>query len=200
MLTLNSLRMNHIFIFGVVIFASILLTVKSSSAQNSRNDLHNGPLIHNFGQPVDLPNAAFKTNTDMVYKVVFEIFQALGDPTGPHMRLETAARFVNLHAHAGVQPENIQLAIVLHGGGTQTALTNEAYRKRHTVDNPNLPLLNALSDAGVNIYVCEQSRIFSGTGADEVAAPVKSALSAMTAIVNLQEEGYHFLTYQTTGF
>ena len=200
MLTLNSLRMNHIFIFGVVIFASILLTVKSSSAQNSRNDLHNGPLIHNFGQHVDLPNAAFKTNTDMVYKVVFEIFQALGDPTGPHMRLETAARFVNLHAHAGVQPENIQLAIVLLGGGTQTALTNEAYRKRHTVDNPNLPLLNALSDAGVNIYLCEQSRIFSGTGADEVAAPVKSALSAMTAIVNLQEEGYHFLTYQTTGF
>ena len=195
MLTLNSLRMNHIFIFGVVIFASILLTVKSSSAQNSRNDLHNGPLIHNFGQHVDLPNAAFKTNTDMVYKVVFEIFQALGDPTGPHMRLETAARFVNLHAHAGVQPENIQLAIVLHGGGTQTALTNEAYRKRHKVDNPNLPLLNALSNAGVNIYLCEQSRIFSGTGGDEVAAPVKSALSAMTAIVNLQEDGYHFLTY-----
>jgi len=136
----------------------------------------------------------------MVYKVVFEIFQALGDPTGPHMRLETAARFVNLHAHAGVPPENIQLAIVLHGGGTQTALTNEAYRKRHNVDNPNLPLLNALSDVGVNIYLCEQSRIFSGTGADEVAAPVKSALSAMTAIVNLQAEGYHFLTYQTTGF
>ena len=200
MLTLNSLRMNHIFIFGVVIFASLLLTVKSSSAQNSRDDLHNGHLIHNFGQHVDLPNAAFKTNTDMVYKVVFEIFQALGDPTGPHMRLETAARFVNLHAHAGVPPENIQLAIVLHGGGTQTALTNEAYRKRHNVDNPNLPLLNALSDVGVNIYLCEQSRIFSGTGADEVAAPVKSALSAMTAIVNLQEDGYHFLTYHTTGY
>ena len=200
MLTINSLRLNQIFIFGFVIFALLLLTVKSSSAQNSRDDLHNGPLIHNFGQHVDLPNAAFKTNTDMVYKVVFEIFQALGDPTGPHMRLETAARFVNLHAHAGVPPENIQLAIVLHGGGTQAALTNEAYRKRHNVDNPNLPLLNALSDVGVNIYLCEQSRIFSGTGADEVAAPVKSALSAMTAIVNLQEDGYHFLTYQTTGF
>jgi intracellular sulfur oxidation DsrE/DsrF family protein len=195
MLTLNSLRMNHIFIFGFVIFASLLLTVKSSSAQNSSDDLHDGPLIHNFGRHVDLPNAAFKTNTDMVYKVVFEILTRLGEPTRPHMRLETAARFVNLHAHAGVPPENIQLAIVLHGGGTQAALTNAAYQKRYDVDNPNLPLLNALSDAGVNIYLCEQSRIFSGTGADEVAAPVKSALSAMTAIVNLQEDGYHFLTY-----
>ena len=195
MLTLNSLRLNQIFIFGFVIFALLLLTVKSSTAQNSRDDLHDGPLIHNFGEHVDLPNAAFKTNTDMVYKVVFEIFQALGDPTSPHMRLETAARFVNLHAHAGVPPENIQLAIVLHGGGTQTALTNEAYRKRHSVDNPNLPLLNALSDAGVNIYLCEQSRIRSGTSPDEVAAPVKSALSAMTVIVNLQEDGYQFLTY-----
>ena len=195
MLTLNSLRLNHIFIFGVVIFASLLLTVKSSSAQNSRDDLHDGPLVHNFGRHVDLPNAAFKTNTDMVYKVAFEILQALGEPTRPHMRLEAAARFMNMHAHAGVPPENLQLSIVLHGGGTRAAMTDEAYRKRYDVDNPSLPLLNALSEAGVNIYLCEQSRVLSGTGADEIAAPVKSALSAMTAVVNLQEDGYHFLTY-----
>ena len=195
MLTINSLRLNQIFIFGVVIFALLLLTVKSSSAQNSRDDLHDGPLVHNFGRHVDLPNAAFKTNTDMVYKVAFEIFQALGEPTRPHMRLEAAARFMNMHAHAGVPPENLQLSIVLHGGGTRAAMTDEAYRKRYDVDNPSLPLLNALSEAGVNIYLCEQSRVLSGTGADEIAAPVKSALSAMTAVVNLQEDGYHFLTY-----
>ena len=195
MLTINSLRMNHIFIFGFVIFASLLLTVKSASAQNSRDDLHDGPLIHNFGRHVDLPNAELKTNTDMVYKVAFEILQALREPTRPHMRLEAAARFMNMHAHAGIPTENLQLSIVLHGGGTQTAMTNEAYRRRHDVDNPSLPLLNALSDAGVNIYLCEQSRVLRGIGADEVAPPVKSALSAMTAIVNLQEDGYHFLTY-----
>ena len=195
MLTINSLRLNQIFIFGFVIFALLLLTVKSSSAQNSRDDLHDGPLVHNFGRHVDLPNAAFKTNTDMVYKVAFEIFQALGEPTRPHMRLEAAARFMNMHAHAGVPVENLQLSIVLHGGGTRAAMTDEAYRKRYDVDNPSLPLLNALSDAGVNIYLCEQSRVLSGTAADEIAAPVKSALSAMTAVVNLQEDGYHFLTY-----
>ncbi|MEE3103937.1 MAG: DsrE family protein [Acidobacteriota bacterium] len=131
----------------------------------------------------------------MVYKVAFEILQALREPTRPHMRLEAAARFMNMHAHAGIPTENLQLSIVLHGGGTQTAMTNEAYRRRHDVDNPSLPLLNALSDAGVNIYLCEQSRVLRGIGADEVAPPVKSALSAMTAIVNLQEDGYHFLTY-----
>ena len=195
MLTLNSLQMNKLCVFGFVIFTSLLLTVKSSSAQNSRDDLHDGPLIHNFGRHVDLPNAELKTNTDMVYKVAFEILQALREPTRPHMRLEAAARFMNMHAHAGIPTENLQLSIVLHGGGTQAAMTNEAYRRRHDVDNPSLPLLNALSDAGVNIYLCEQSRVLRGIGADEVAPPVKSALSAMTAIVNLQEDGYHFLTY-----
>ena len=195
MLTLNSLQMNKLCVFGFVIFTLLLLTVKSSSAQNSRDDLHDGPLIHNFGRHVDLPNAELKTNTDMVYKVAFEILQALREPTRPHMRLEAAARFMNMHAHAGIPTENLQLSIVLHGGGTQTAMTNEAYRRRHDVDNPSLPLLNALSDAGVNIYLCEQSRVLRGIGADEVAPPVKSALSAMTAIVNLQEDGYHFLTY-----
>ena len=191
----KSLRMNPICVLGFITFIALLFSVKPSVAQNTRDDLHDGPLVHGFGEHVDLPNAEFKTNTDMVYRVAYEIMQRLGEPTRPHQRLDAAARFVNMHAHAGVPPENIQLAIVLHGGGTQTALTNEAYRKRHSVDNPNLPLLNALSDAGVNIYLCEQSRIRSGTSPDEVAAPVKSALSAMTVIVNLQEDGYQFLTY-----
>jgi intracellular sulfur oxidation DsrE/DsrF family protein len=187
--------MNPICVLGFITFIALLFSVKPSVAQNTRDDLHDGPLVNGFGEHVDLPNAEFKTNTDMVYRVAYEIMQRLGEPTRPHQRLDAAARFVNMHAHAGVPSENIQLAIVLHGGGTQTALTNEAYRKRHSVDNPNLPLLNALSDAGVNIYLCEQSRIRSGTSPDEVAAPVKSALSAMTVIVNLQEDGYQFLTY-----
>lgn len=180
---------------GVVALASVLLVATPAEAQNTRDDLHDGPLIAGYGRHVDLPGASFETRTDQVYKVAFEVLQPLGRPDQVHMRLEAAARFMNMHAHAGVPKEHLQMTLILHGGGTQAAMKNEAYRERHDVDNPNLALLQALADAGVEIFLCEQSRVLNGLGADEVAAPVKSALSAMTAVVNLQADGYQFLTY-----
>lgn len=173
-----------------------LLVAGPVGAQNTRNDLHDGPLIEGFGRHVDLPNADFVMRTDdNIYKVAFEIFQPLNAPERPHMRLEAAARFMNMHAHAGISKENLQVKLVLHGGGTRAAMTNEAYQERYEMDNPSLPLLEALSDAGVEIFLCEQSRVLNGLDANEVSAPVKSALSAMTAVVTLQADGYQFLTY-----
>ena len=173
-----------------------LLVTVPVGAQNTRNDLHDGPLIEGFGRHVDLPNADFVMRTDdNIYKVAFEIFQPLNAPERPHMRLEAAARFMNMHAHAGIPQENLQVKLVLHGGGTRAAMTNEAYQERYEMDNPSLPLLEALSDAGVEIFLCEQSRVLNGLDANEVSAPVKSALSAMTAVVTLQADGYQFLTY-----
>ena len=173
-----------------------LLVTVPVSAQNTRNDLHDGPLIEGFGRHVDLPNADFVMRTDdNIYRVAFEISQPLNAPERPHMRLEAAARFMNMHAHAGIPQEDLQVKLVLHGGGTRAAMTNEAYQERYEMDNPSLPLLEALSDAGVEIFLCEQSRVLSGLDANEVSAPVKSALSAMTAVVTLQADGYQFLTY-----
>ncbi len=173
-----------------------LLVTVPVSAQNTRNDLHDGPLIEGFGRHVDLPNADFVMRTDdNIYRVAVVISQPLNAPERPHMRLEAAARFMNMHAHAGIPQEDLQVKLVLHGGGTRAAMTNEAYRERYEMDNPSLPLLEALSDAGVEIFLCEQSRVLNGLDANEVSAPVKSALSAMTAVVTLQADGYQFLTY-----
>ena len=173
-----------------------LLVTVPVSAQNTRNDLHDGPLIEGFGRHVDLPNADFVMRTDdNIYRVAFEISQPLNAPERPHMRLEAAARFMNMHAHAGIPQEDLQVKLVLHGGGTRAAMTNEAYQERYEMDNPSLPLLEALSDAGVEIFLCEQSRVLNGLDANEVSAPVKSALSAMPAVVTLQADGYQFLTY-----
>lgn len=172
-----------------------LLMAAPAGAQNTRDDLHDGPLITGYGRHVDLPNADFATPTDGVYRVAFELLAPLNNPERVHMRLEAAARFMNMHAHAGVPQENLQVKLILHGGGTRAAMTNEAFRERYDMDNPNLPLLQALTDAGVEIFLCEQSRVLSGLDASDVAAPVKSALSAMTAVVSFQAEGYQFLTY-----
>lgn len=180
---------------SLVVLAMTMAMATPAAAQNTREDLHTGPVIAEFGQHVDLPDAEFETRTDTEYKVAMEIFQPLTAPERPHPRLDVAARLVNMLVHAGTPQENIQLAVVLHGGGTRAALTNEGYRERYDMDNPNIPLLEALVEAGVDVYLCEQSRTRSGVLASEVAAPVKSALSAITTATALQADGYSFLTY-----
>jgi len=35
--------------------------------------------------------------------------------------IESAARFLNMHARSGIPPQNLELAIVLHGSGARAA-------------------------------------------------------------------------------
>ena len=58
------------------------------------------------------------------------------------------------------------------------------------IDNPNLPLLEALKRAGVRVYLCGQSAGSRGITAAEMAPSVQMALSAMTAHLVLNAEGY----------
>jgi len=62
-----------------------------------------------------------------------------------------------MHAQAGVPVENLHVACVFHGTAAKDVLTNEVYRERYGVDNPNEPLLEALAEAGAQMYLCGQS-------------------------------------------
>ncbi|MEM6377015.1 MAG: DsrE family protein, partial [Bacteroidota bacterium] len=72
---------------------------------------------------------------------------------------------------------------------------NEAYREKFGVDNPNIPLMEALEKAGAEIYMCGQSINARGIDPDRMAAPVKTALSAMTVFLSLQNEGYQLIKF-----
>jgi intracellular sulfur oxidation DsrE/DsrF family protein len=63
------------------------------------------------------------------------------------------------------------------------------------MDNPTLPRLQALADAGVDLYLCGQSAGFRGLTMDKVGAPVKLSLSAMTMETILQNDGYRVISH-----
>lgn len=149
-----------------------------------------GPIIMDFGPVYTVPDPGLATPMLQELKLRFDVSESAADPKALNSRLETAARFLNMHGKAGVSPERLKVAIVMHGGAAKDALSNEAYRKRHGSDNPNLPLLMALKKAGVRLYLCGQSAGSRGIAATEVAAPVEMALSAMTAHLVLNSEGY----------
>lgn len=122
--------------------------------------------------------------------VVFDL-TAGGDPAAVNKGLERAARLLNLYGAAGRQASDVQLTIVLHGEATNAVLTDEFFALRfQTEKNPNLPLIEALHAAGVQVLVCGQSLNRNGFPETAIAPHVKIAASAMTAVINRQANGY----------
>ena len=102
-----------------------------------------------------------------------------------------AARFVNLFALGGVK--DFQMAIVLHGAATKEALSDEAYSKLFNKPNPNRDLIKQLRGAGVEILVCGQALTHEGYEPSQASPEIAVALSAATAVINRQMQGYGYL-------
>jgi intracellular sulfur oxidation DsrE/DsrF family protein len=89
-----------------------------------------------------------------------------------------------------VPVENINLAVVVHGGATKDVTNAGYYSEAIGGENANAALIAALVDANVEIIVCGQSAAFNGIANDDLLPGVKMALSAMTAHAVLQDKGY----------
>ncbi len=154
-----------------------------------------GPILEGFGPVYFMGEVDFATPLDSDFKGLFDVSQAAADADARSAALETAARFLNMHAQAGVPRERLGAAIVLHGGAARYALSHPAYRARYEVDNPNLALIEALHGAGTRVVICGQTAAARGYAKDELAAPIELALSAMTAIKVLQDAGYQIVSF-----
>jgi intracellular sulfur oxidation DsrE/DsrF family protein len=150
-----------------------------------------GPAIEGFGAVYAVESPSFATPTDLLYQVAFEVALGTDEPDQVNPRIETLARFLNMHAQAGVARENMKLALVLHGTAGKDALGDEGYRRRYGMDNPNAELIQALREYGVRVVLCGQTQVHRGLEREELANGVEVALSAMTALAALQSQGYH---------
>ena len=173
----------------------ILLTIPllALSCQLAFAQATTGPVIDGYGAAfvVESPDVQLIENHE--YKVVFEVTGYDGRPAGVNRNLERVARFLNLHAKNGVDPNDMHLAVVIHGPALVNSLSHAAYRTRLEMNNPNLELAEKLAAAGVEFYVCGQSMGMAGFAKSELAEPFKQATSALTMVHQLQSQGY---TYQ----
>ena len=159
-------------------------------------DLMPGDVIPDYGKTYPVETPGFKTDTSSVLKVVFDVNRSF-DEAEPNKLIETAARYLNMHEHAGVDPGNMQVAIVLHGKAVQDALNDESYKKKFpgVTSNPNLPLIKALSENGVDIIICGQSATHYKVNRENTDEHAVFALSAMTALVQLQNDNYRLINF-----
>jgi len=158
-------------------------------------DPHTGPVIEANGPVFDVPGGSWNLDKDTYYKVSMDVSATAETTTALNRHIESAARFLNMHARNGIDPGNIAFAIVVHGPAGKDLLKDAAYESRYMTPNPNTALLKSLHDAGVKVYLCGQTAAFRGFSADEINPSVTIAVSAMTAHVRLQSEGYTLIPF-----
>jgi intracellular sulfur oxidation DsrE/DsrF family protein len=146
------------------------------------------PVIAGYGGVAAIKNGVEPPRAGA--SVVFDV-TAGSDPATVNHGLERAARLLNLYGAGGRKASDVQIAVVLHGEATQAVLTDEFFTARfQTRSNPNLPLVELLHDAGVQILVCGQALNRQGFAESAVAPHIRIAASAMTAVINRQAIGY----------
>lgn len=126
----------------------------------------------------------------MTYKIVVDATRGTEKPDEVVPALTHTARLLNLHVYGGVPKQNMQVVVVIHSAAMPLVLRNEAYKTRFGVDNPNLPVLEALQKAGVQFYVCGQSMLKREYEQESLHPAIGLSVSALTLLTEYQLKGY----------
>ncbi|MFD2562679.1 DsrE family protein [Aquimarina rubra] len=178
--------MKHSILFLLLALPAVIFCQKESKT---------GSVITEFGKTYEVKNPDFKTDTKNDLKVVFDVGRSFGDSTKVNPLINTAARYLNMHVDAGVPLKNLKVALVIHGNAANELLNNKSYQKKYGIDNPNIPLISALAEKGVQIILCGQTAAYRNIPKSDVHPTIRFALSAMTALVQLQNENYRLINF-----
>ncbi len=175
-------------------FMPLLLALSLfSTAAMATDGFWQTPTIAGAGKIHPMPKAAYQPDRQATYKVVFSLSKAAAKPTDVSPALDHVARAVNLYVNAGVPLSHLKFVAIAAGPATPIVLNNEQYRNKYGVANPNLALIAQLRKAGVDVAVCAQAVAEHDFKYDWVDSQVTVALSGLTTVINLQQQGYALL-------
>jgi intracellular sulfur oxidation DsrE/DsrF family protein len=147
------------------------------------------------GYPVasDVPGAHELPDPTLDYKIAWGIGQGAEDRTTEvNPTLPVIARYVNTLAKWGVPEAKRHIIVMFHqrSDDFDIVLSNEAFRAKYGKDNPNIPLMSALKNAGVEFRACGQAVVGRKIDPKDVNPDIQIDLWAMTSFMNLQMKGY----------
>lgn len=177
----------------LIVLLFIVVGINYSHAQEKK---WVNPIIKNYGGILDLERVDVAPDPDMEYKILIELVHKI-DKSAKRAAFPAlnVARLINLHAVGGVKPENLKVAVVIHGGATNSVLSEEAYKKRYKADSHYAPLYKELMEAGVEVIVCGQSYVSYGNDFDDLLPNVKVGTSALTTISTYNQKGYTYFKW-----
>lgn len=149
-------------------------------------------LVPGYEAAKDLPGARELPDPNTDYKVVFADGQDAKNAGDVNPMLPTIATYVNTLGTYGVPAKHRHIVIMFHQRtpDIDIVMSNDAYKARYNRDNPNIAIIHALKQAGVDIRVCGQGLIGRKIESSQVNPDVQIDLWAMTTLVNLQLKGF----------
>jgi len=180
----------------VIGMAALLLAVTASHVpMRAQEGSKPAPalLVPGYEAARDVPGAAELPDPKIDYKVLFSVSNGAKDRDAEvNPMLPTIALYLNTLGKYGVPANHRHLVVMFHQRSPDfdIVMTNEAYKERYKRDNPNIALIHALKQAGVDIRVCGQGLIGRKIESSQVNPDVQIDLWAMTTLVNLQLKGY----------
>ncbi len=153
------------------------------------------PVIKSQGGIYEVPYAVERPDPNLIYNIVIEVERQSDKPDTINWSLNNVARLLNLHSVGGVPMQNMNVVLAIHGGATFTTMSNEAYRAKYKVDNPNLKLYEELNAAGVKMFVCGQSLINRHVDRNRLVPEVKISVSMLTTLTTYELQGYAHLKF-----
>ena len=182
--------MRHVAILLTAVCTVLLLPAARAADESG---LTSSPAIEGFGKIHPLPKAAYQPDPRHTYHIVFAMTAASKAAEDVNPAVERVARAVNLYVSAGVPLSHLKFVAVAYGAATSVALDDAHYKSAYGVANPNLPVIAALRKAGVDVAVCGQAVLEHKYQYEWIDPSVTVALSAITTITGLEQQGYHLM-------
>ena len=151
------------------------------------------PVIEGFGKVHPRTDVAVQPDPNADYKVIVDVVHGSDDPSKVFHSLQRLARTVNLLGFAKVPADHVHIVAVLDGDAAFAAGSNALYRKHFKVDNPNLAILHALKQSGVELLVCSQALAEMGIKDSDLGPDITVSLSALSDFVVYGQRGYSYM-------
>ncbi|MGH8266237.1 MAG: DsrE family protein [Steroidobacteraceae bacterium] len=177
----------------IAIFAVCAAAGWVAAAAADESGLFSSPAIEGYGKMHPLPKAAYQPDPRQTYRVVFAMTVASKGADQVNPAVERVARSVNLYVSAGVPVSHLKFVAIAYGAATSVALDDAHYKSAYGVANPNLPVIAALRKAGVDVAVCGQAVLEHNYRYEWIDRSVTVALSALTTITALEQQGYQLM-------
>lgn len=175
---------------AIALLAASLVAAPAAAQQADMSSFTTGPVFEDFGPVAEVPDANFAIPEDAEFHVAFDVAQGAEDGA-INRTFTSAARLINMHQRAGVEPMNNRAAVVVHGRAVFDLLNATSWTaKGREGENGSAAAVAQMIDQGVRFIVCGQSATAYGVTAQDLLPGVEMALSAMTAHAVLQQQGY----------
>ncbi len=169
-----------------------VISITSGSAQWGSPS---SPAIPEADGYIVIPNAAVLPAKNHLYRAIFDATGMPKEPSQLIPAINMAGSELNAFKVSGTPTQNVQFAIIFHGAALDGILTDEQYKAKFGVSNPNLIVLSKMKRMGVKLFACGQNLAAENIDPKSITPDVTIASDALIVLMEFQNKGYALMSF-----